>query len=198
MKKSKRILEDVTDYELVNTKITELSKKYFVHYVTVVNELKLRKLKNVHIKERTGINVTEEDVLTINIVDLAKRESVGTPALWKHINEHLGLTSKEVAQRKQALRHKERKLEHLSDDELRKSQKYLMKHHGTTQDAIKRERDARGIVVTTVSSKINQKVRNLSDEDLYVKSLSVLAKECGVSINTISIERRRRKSEKDS
>lgn len=185
-------LREIPDEELINKKISDIAEEYFYNKSSVRGEIARRGLKNVYINQ-CSINITREEFETMPMNELCEREGVSRGRIYTYAMRTYNMTQADIKQFKLDREAKRRDLSKISDDELLKPFTYLMKTYGVLQTSIKLERDKRGLV-KKATPPIKKEIRTMSDFELFENSLRNLAKAYGVSTDTVSRERRRRKN----
>lgn len=188
----KRLLDDVSDYELTNVRIKELAEKHFASESTVVVELRKRGLVNKFVY-KVNITVTVEDLKNHSLSDLSIREKTTIPTIKKYALNTYGITSEQLKEMRNARTDKTKLIESISDEEFEKSLRYINKMYKLSYNVIKEERDKRGI--SSDKARLKTKIRDSSDEELFGLSLKELTEKYETSIDTVARERRRRREQ---
>lgn len=192
MKKRKRILEHLTNQELSSRTVKDIANEYYIHEMTVYVELKRRGLNQLQ-KEEQVFNVTIQDLKTIPLAHIAKRERTTQALLYRYIHNTYGIKRKEVFKLYKVHNDELRRIDVLSDEELSKPNSYLVKTYRTTSTKIKEERLKRGLNFKNFRFRLI----HVSDDDLFNLSLEELRTKHCVTYDTISRERQKRRMEKD-
>lgn len=192
-----RLLENVSNEELETTYPKDLCKKYYVTRSTILRECEFRGIKHKSRRDKQrNINITLDDVMNNSYSTLAKQHGVSYPTMVKIVEQSLNIKSSELRKMKDEVRGKlYNPVNELTDDELKLPVSVLRKKYRFSQYDIQQEREKRSILIPTGGKRSNL-VQQLTDDDLFNKSLAELVEITNSSIDTISRERRRRRKEK--
>lgn len=193
MKKRTRVLEHLTDQELTSKGVECLVEEYFLERSTVRGEFYKRGLKPPQ-KEMPHISVTIQDLKETPVTQLAKREKTTEKIIHKFVYQTHGIKQEEIYKMYQAHQKEKRRIDLLSDDEIRKPHVYLIKMYGTTGQEIREERLKRGLTLKENKFMLS----HVSDDELLNTPIKQLQERYCVSYDTVSRERRARKFKKDT
>lgn len=183
----KRILGHLTDQELSSKTIQEIVDEYFVSRSTVNKEFLTRGIKP---QQKTfNFNVSKQDLKELTFTEIARREKTTVARLYTFVYQTYGIKQKEVRKMYDAHQKELRRVDILTDDELRKPISYLIKVYGATSKAIKEERLKRGLNLGCNRFKLT----HVTDEELFGLSSAEACIKFGVSYDTISREKQKRK-----
>lgn len=192
-----RILQNISDEILTSTPPQDVADQYYVHRTVVLRECRLRGIRPYsHRRRWQNIQVTYDEVMDNSYSQLAEKYKVSVPTMIKIAVKSLNLSNEEIILQRDAKKGKlHTPVEELTDEELQQSVTYLRRRYKFSQQAIANERKKRNITVAS-GPQFNEAVQQLSDDELFSKTLQYLADKTNTSPDTISRERRRRREAK--
>lgn len=183
----KRILGHLTDQELSSKTTQEIVDEYFVSRSTVNKEFLARGIKPQ--QKTLNFNVTKQDLKELKFAEIVRREKTTPARLYTFVYQTYGIKQKEVYEMYNEYQKEIRRVDILSDEELRKPISYLIKVYSANSKAIKEEREKRGFNLGSNRFKLT----HVTDEELFGISSAEACIKFGVSYDTIAREKQKRK-----
>lgn len=185
----KRMLENVSSYELTNKKITDLAEEYHVSYSTVWSEINRRGIVNITKNTSKTYSITKQEYEEFSLNELCTIKNAPYTAVVKHAMVNYGLTKEDLKSlnKRRKERAKRVMVDSIPDEEFKKPVREIGKKYKLSNAFILEERTRRGI---NCSKKT--KLSTISEEELFSSSPKELMNKYNVSMNTVYIERRKR------